>query len=146
MGSKVVNLFAAVLLVIQSGLAFGQSGKVQEDAVLDQIKGRIMVNQGTSYKPGREGMKLKEGDQVMAVGEGSEGLVVYPDGCDYRVTVREIHKVTDSSPCVLAANSGGAGTPPPPGATPSKAPLIIGGFAAACVVGCFDHGSISPEQ
>lgn len=69
-------------------------------AELVQLEGKVAVNSGDGFVPGKPGMVLKAGDQVL-VGEKSTASLVYADpGCVFEVAASSLVTVSDVGPCV----------------------------------------------
>lgn len=88
----------------------------QDESVarLEEIDGEALVNDGSRYRPGTVGMRLKVGHRVIVL-EGGRAVIRYDDGCRDEVEDDEILTIDDSSPCCVAgilppaAVSAGAG-------------------------------------
>jgi hypothetical protein len=81
----------------------GVSGAEEKDlANLDRVTGKVLVNKGEGYVPGKDGMVLREGFRVMAL-EKSSALIRFRDGCDYEVEEDEMLTLRFESPCAAAA-------------------------------------------
>jgi len=54
-------------------------------AILQQVQGTVMVNQGESYITAREGLPVAVGDELMILEQGS-AILSYSDGCAFPIT------------------------------------------------------------
>lgn len=72
---------------------------------LSGIEGHTFVSQGAQYVKGRVGMKLMEGDRLMAM-EGGSAVVSFVDGCRYELTENELLSVGPVSSCALSSTAG----------------------------------------
>ncbi len=69
-------------------------------AELVKLEGKVSVNRGDGFEPGKQGMVLKAGDQVL-VGDESAASLVYADpGCVFEIPETSVTTVSDTAPCV----------------------------------------------
>jgi len=114
-------------------------GSVQagvEGAVLQQIQGTIMVNQGEAYQAASEGMTLKVGSQLMVLEQGS-AILSYADGCAIPVSQDAVVTVKPSSVSCdkrMAAATAVNTKYTQLGEGGSMLPLLLGGAIAAGVL------------
>lgn len=94
--------------------AAGSAMAADSLATLSNVQSPVMVNQGDTYVPAREGMILGNGDQLLVM-QGGAALVNYASGCELKLGGNEILRIaaTDacSAPSVAATN---AQVAPPP--------------------------------
>ena len=69
-------------VLLASALAFGLVGVAQADpvAMLYNVQGRVLVNQGNGFVPARAGLALDAGDRVLLM-DGAHAMVEYGSGC-----------------------------------------------------------------
>lgn len=82
-------LFPATNVAVAGGMA----------GTLGELEGKVLVNQGQNYVPGRPGMQLKSGARVLAVGKNSYAVVVHSDHCTTRVAANALLVIGTVSPC-----------------------------------------------
>jgi hypothetical protein len=87
---------AAVIAAVSSIAAAQQNDEL---ATLDTVEGETMVSKGARYVNGAEGMRLVDGQRVMAVKE--DAVIQYDDGCRYVLEEGKLLLIEDKSPCVL---------------------------------------------
>ena len=107
------------------------------DAVLSNVTGPALVNQGDAYVTATPQTELSAGDRLMVL-EGGSAEVTYADGCIHTVTDSEVLTIGKQSTCVdeqAAAEDTGPSFAAAMGAAPLGGALIIGGTAAAVVGG-----------
>lgn len=95
---KLLTPSMLIAAVLGASVAFAQTDKPESDAELVEIEGSVLVNQGEQFVPASEGIRLKEGDRVMAMSE-SGALIKYDDGCDVRVEPDTVVTLDEGSPC-----------------------------------------------
>lgn len=91
-------------LLVTGGLLGGLGNAVAAEeptGTLARISGTAIVNQGSHYVTGREGMPLVEGDRLLVL-EGGSALVVFADGCQRAVTDNELLVVPAISTCAAS--------------------------------------------
>ena len=84
---------AVLLPVTNVVVASGVAG------TLGELEGKVLVNQGQNYVPGRPGMQLKSGARVLAVGKNSYAVVVHSAHCTTRVSSNALFVSGSVSPC-----------------------------------------------
>ena len=69
-------------VLLASALAFGLAGVAQADpvAMLYNVQGRVLINQGRQFVPAHAGMALDAGDRVLLM-DGAHAMVEYGSGC-----------------------------------------------------------------
>jgi len=80
--TKKLSVLAAVCALTAS---IGVAQAAEDSAVLQQVRGTVLVNQGESYLTASEGMTVRVGDQLMVMEQGS-AILTYADGCAIPVT------------------------------------------------------------
>lgn len=65
---------------------------------LQNVEGLVLVKQGEESAPAIEGQVVRSKQQVL-VTEGAKALLVFNDGCDILLEVKELYDVPDRSPC-----------------------------------------------
>ncbi len=85
-------------------------------AILDEIKGSVLVNQGENFVPGVEGQSLNSGDRVMVTKNGN-AIIVFGKDCQTEVKTGTIVTIPEQSICeggklVTQSLEPGAGTAP----------------------------------
>ncbi|MGH8105947.1 MAG: hypothetical protein ACREO2_06495, partial [Arenimonas sp.] len=85
-------------------------------AILDEIKGNVLVNQGENFVPGIEGQSLNAGDRVMVTKSGN-AIVVFGKDCQTEVKSGTMITIPEQSICdggklVTQSLEPGAGTAP----------------------------------
>lgn len=88
--------FAVIVLVV--GLA-GLVPVASGDGVLQDIRGRVLVNQGQAFVPVGPGQALAAGDRLLLMPDGKVDLV-FSDGCRRRLVGPRMVLVGESSPCL----------------------------------------------
>ncbi|MBK1701337.1 hypothetical protein [Thiococcus pfennigii] len=91
-------------LLVTGGLLGGLgTATAAEEPVgtLARISGAAIVNQGSQYVTGREGMPLVEGDRLLVL-EGGSAVVVFADGCERAVADNELLVVPAISSCAAS--------------------------------------------
>jgi len=101
--AKVKRLAVAILICCITSSA----AQADADAVLQQIRGTVMVNLGEMYGTATEGMPVAIGDQLMVMEQGS-AILSYADGCsvplsqDAVITVRPVSVSCDNRQATVA--------------------------------------------
>ena len=69
-------------VLLAAALAFGLAGVAQADpvAMLYNVHGRVLVNQGRKFVPAHGGTALDVGDRVLLM-DGAHAMVEYGSGC-----------------------------------------------------------------
>jgi hypothetical protein len=84
------------------GLAFAASAAAADapapNATVNDVDGKVSVNQGDGFNPAADGMRLKPGDRVMVQDDSSADLK-FDDECEFEVKENKIVTVPDRSPC-----------------------------------------------
>ncbi|MFT3807402.1 hypothetical protein [Arenimonas sp.] len=133
------------------GLAFSalaQNPPPQPIATIDKITGKVMVNEGKAFAPGRLQQRLKPGDRVMVM-DKSKTTIVFDDDCRLDIEANKLVVVPDRSTCAggylaeQGINPGGSGAIGSSGVSGGKAllPLAIGAVVVAVVL---DEDDSSP--
>jgi hypothetical protein len=103
-------------------------------AVLDGVRGRVLINRGGGYRLAKGPMELKPGDSVI-VNSGSSAVVSYDDGCSVAVEAGAVVAIAAGpSPCATQANLGPASAPAAgglDGTTLGVGALVVGGVIGA---------------
>ena len=114
--------------VIAATLAMSESGSTV--AKLTQIRGRVMVNFGSTYSPASPGMVVQTGTKIITANGGAVTLV-FKDGCSKQLTentMLTIGKVSDCADGLVKPRDSGAhgiGEPAPEGPiVPAQASTI----------------------
>lgn len=95
------KLLASSLLGLGFALGVTAASAQEANVILDDIEGRVSVNQGKEFVPAVEGMRLKPGDRVM-IQEDSEVTLVFNDECRTEVEENKIVTIPDRSTCAGA--------------------------------------------
>jgi hypothetical protein len=112
------KVFASAVLAA----AFATANAADPVATVSQIQGVALVSQGADYITAKQGMKLSEGDRVMAM-EGGSVALTYADGCKLNVADNQVFTIGNATSCtegtlsqrsvgpyLAAAGAGGATT------------------------------------
>jgi hypothetical protein len=67
-------------------------------AQLDQIQGKVLINQGSGYESAGQLVSLNPGDKVF-VGKDSGATLKYASGCSVAVAPASVVTVQDKAPC-----------------------------------------------
>ena len=70
----------------------------QPIATIDKITGKVMVNEGKAFAPGRLQQRLKPGDRVMVM-DKSRTTIVFDDDCRLDIEANKLVVVPDRSTC-----------------------------------------------
>lgn len=106
-----------VLALCATSIGFAALVSAQEGtgvAILDEVKGSVLVNQGEKFVPSTEGQSLNAGDRLMVTKTGSATLV-FGNGCSTEVkggtmvTIPE-RSICDGGQLVTQSLEPGAGT------------------------------------
>ena len=95
--SFVAKVTAAAVIAAASSMAAAQQN--DELATIDTIEDETMVSKGARYVNGTEGMRLVDGQRVMAVKK--DAVIQYDDGCTYVLEAGNLLLIERESPCVL---------------------------------------------
>lgn len=151
--------FQRVLLA--SALALGAAGVAQAApvAMLYNVQGKVLVNQGRQFVPAHAGMALNTGDRVLLL-EGAHASVEYSSGCSLPLAPNSAATIT--ARCLVSPENmnmmqavGGGGdnsnngnnnqnqnqNNPSPNYTPW---LVIGGVGALALILSSGGGSNNP--
>lgn len=93
-----MKAIAAIACALLSTAAIAQSDPPKSNAIVVEIQGSVLVNQGQQFEVVPSGTQLKAGDRVMAMSESS-ALLRYEDGCDVRVEPETVVTLDEGSPC-----------------------------------------------
>lgn len=97
--------FAALSLTVAMTSALAAEAEADGVvATVARIKGEAVVNKGTQYVNGTEGMGLKTGERVMSLAESST-VIQYKDGCRYTLEANELITIGRYSPCAFTKGS-----------------------------------------
>lgn len=94
--------------------AMAQNPPPQPIATIDKITGKVMVNEGKAFAPGRLQQRLKPGDRVMVM-DKSKTTIVFDDDCRLDIEANKLVVVPDRSTCAggylaeQGINPGGSG-------------------------------------
>ena len=105
-------------------------------ATLGRIDGETMVSQNGRYIDGSEGMRLVEGQRVMAVSR--DVVIRYDDGCVYRLPQGKLLVIENQSTCVLGID-GSEGSAVGLGWVPPAAAATVGVLGASLPTGSDDR-------
>ena len=129
-----------ITALLGMGLAFGALAQnpppPQPIATIDKITGKVMVNEGKAFAPGRLQQRLKPGDRVMVM-DKSTATIVFDDDCRLTVEANKLVVVPDRSTCAggylaeQGINPGGAGAIGGSGVSSGQALLPV---AAAVII------------
>ncbi len=146
--------FQRVLLA--SALALGVVGVAQADpvAMLFNVQGKVLVNQGRQFVPAQSGMALNTGDRVLLM-DGAHANVEYSSGCSLPLAPNSAATIT--ARCLVSpenmnmvqavggggdsSNNGNNQNNPSPNYTPW---LVIGGVGALALILSSGGGSNNP--
>ena len=78
-----------------------QTGEEIQASII-RVSGQTMAEREVGYLPVTEGMSLRAGERVMALAE-STAVLLFSNGCSYRLQPNEILDIGSQSPCCLAA-------------------------------------------
>lgn len=121
----------------------------QPIATIDKITGKVMVNEGKAFAPGRLQQRLKPGDRVMVM-DKSRTTIVFDDDCRLDVEANKLVVVPDRSTCaggylaeqgINPGGSGAIGGGAAGSGGPGLLPLGIGAVVVAVVL---DEDDSSP--
>lgn len=140
-----------IVALLGMGIAFGamaQNPPPQPIAKIDKISGKVMVNEGKEFAPGRLEQRLKPGDRVMVM-DKSRTTIVFDDDCRLDIEANKLVVVPDRSTCAggylaeQTLNPSGSGAIGGSGVSGGKALLPI---AAAIVItaAVLDEDDASP--
>lgn len=146
-------------LLLASALALGLAGVAQADpvAMLYNVQGKVLVNQGRQFVPAHAGMALNVGDRVLLM-DGAHAMVEYGSGCSLPLAPNSAATIT--ARCLvspenmnLAQAVGGGDSnqgntdqnhnvvpPPSPNYTPA---LVIGGVLVVAGIAASGGGGSS---
>lgn len=126
------------------------------EAMLTDIEGTVLVNQGERFVNVHEATALKAGDRVLVMSGASAGLV-WADGCEMPLVSESMLSIGAESPCIgqaaevtqlgpmlaqAVADSGMAASRATD--TDSYTWLILGGVGLIAVLAASSGGSSSP--
>ena len=93
----VVGLASFALSFIMSGLVFG----AELTARLDQLSGKVLVNQGDGFAKPKEGIVLRFGDRVL-IGSHARVMVKFESaGCSVTYSDAKLLRIPKVAPCKL---------------------------------------------
>ena len=144
-------------VLFASALALGVAGVAQADpvAMLYNVQGKVLVNQGQKFVPAQSGMALNTGDRVLLM-EGAQAKVEYASGCSLPLAPNSAATITarclvmpENVNMMQAVGGGGSNqgnddqnhkvlVPPPTNYTPA---LIIGGVVLVAALVASGGGS-----
>ena len=135
MYKKVLLGTAIAALSLTLGATSAMAVEAEADvATVARITGEVVVNKGTQYVSGTEGMGLKTGERVMSL-EASSTVIQYKDGCRYTVEANELITIGRFSPCAFTKGSNArlsVSSPLPPVETPAVVvPPVVAPSGAA---------------
>jgi hypothetical protein len=84
------TLFIVLCTVLMSTSTFA--------ATLVSVTGKVLINRGDGFQQATSGIEAKAGDRLMADAGGSAKLV-YPGGCQVKVTPGKVVSVGKQLPC-----------------------------------------------
>ena len=126
------TLTIAITAAALSAAAPSALAAEKEVATIARITGSTLVNKGTQYVNGTEGMALSVGQRVMSL-EESTAVLQFNDGCRYTMEENEVITIPSLSPCVLTKGSSDRLSvlpPVPPAAAPVAAAIVPAAAAA----------------
>lgn len=146
-------------VLLASALAFGLAGVAQADpvAMLYNVQGKVLVNQGNGFVPARAGLALDAGDRVLLM-DGAHAMVEYGSGCSLPLapnsaaTITARCLVSPENVNMMQAVGGGdpnegnndqnhkVVVPPPINYTPA---LVIGGVLVVAAIAAGGGGGSS---
>lgn len=142
-------ILAAALTLLFAGAAIAQDEKEDPIASVDDVVGEVLVNQGEDYVAPADGLRLREGDQILTK-DNSSVVVRYDDDCDVKVEENTVYTVDEPDDCaaVIALGEGAAvGSGIAAGAVGSTGQLLISGLGIIGIIAVFtDSGSDRPDQ
>jgi hypothetical protein len=86
------------LAIAASVLTLNVAVAAENFAAINQIQGKVLVNQGAGFVALAEGSVLNVGDQVM-VGKDSAAVIAYGNGCMVSVNEAKVVTVAETAPC-----------------------------------------------
>ena len=139
------KVIAGAALLAVSGIASAS------DAVLSNVTGPALVNQGDAYVTATPQTELSTGDRLMVL-EGGSAEVTYADGCIHTLTDSEVLTIGKQSTCAdeqAAAEDTGPSFAAAMGAAPIAGAFVIGGTGVGILAGAAStdsngKGGISP--
>ena len=117
---KSPSLRIAIAAAALTGAVTSPIAAEREVASLARVTGNALVNKGTQYVTGTEGMALSIGERVMSL-DKTTAIIQFEDGCRYTMKENEVITIPSVSPCVLTKGGGDrlSVLPPiPPGGVP----------------------------
>jgi hypothetical protein len=113
MKPSLVPVVVGAALAVNCSYAVAQQD--DELATLDAIEGETMISRNGRYVDGVEGMRLVDGQRVMAV--NLDAVIQFDDGCRYVLEEGRLLVIEKRSPCALGippeASSAGLAWAPP---------------------------------
>lgn len=89
-------------LLCASGIGFASMLTAQESgvgvAILDQVKGSVLVNQGEKFVPATEGQSLNAGDRLMVTKNGN-ALLIFGKDCEKEIKAGTMVTIPEQSIC-----------------------------------------------
>jgi hypothetical protein len=95
MNRAIIALSAAVLVASPAAAT-----------TVELVKGKVLINKGSGFRPTTSGTQAGVGDQLLANAGGSATLV-YPDGCQVRIVPGTVVSVGKQPPCTAPSLVGG---------------------------------------
>lgn len=141
-------LLAIAVSVMFAGSAFAQTEQDDPVASVDDVVGEVLVNQGADYVAPADGLRLREGDQVLTKADSSV-IVRYDDDCDVKVEENTVYTVDEPEDCaaVMALGEGAAAGATTAGVTGSTGQFLIAGLGVITLVAVLTHDtSDRPDQ
>ncbi len=81
-----MKLISALLLFSALATTAGQAAAQDTEATLENLSGKVLMNQGDGLVSGKAGTALVDGDRIVTL-DKSGARIVFPDGCS--VTLQE---------------------------------------------------------
>lgn len=94
-------ILAGGLTLLFAGVALAQP-KEEPVASVDSLVGEVLINQGEDYVAPVDGLRLREGDQVLTKNDSSV-VVRYDDDCDVKVEENTVYTVDEPEDCAVVA-------------------------------------------
>ena len=133
-------LLAIAMTVALAGTAFAQTPPPVTVGSVDDPVGEVLVNQGEDYVAPVEGLRVREGDQILTK-DNSSVIVRYDDDCDVKVEENTVYTVDEPDDCppVVALGEGAAVGTATAGITGSTTQFLIAGLGLITFVAIMTH-------
>lgn len=140
-------ILAGGLTLLFAGVALAQP-KEEPVASVDSLVGEVLINQGEDYVAPVDGLRLREGDQVLTKNDSSV-VVRYDDDCDVKVEENTVYTVDEPEDCAVVAlgESAAVAGSSTAGLSGSTGRFLIAGVGIIGVIAIFaDGGSDKPDR